>query len=205
MLKKFLWDAGIISLIEQKYFIPGHSYNSCDRCFGLFEKQKKRTENIFWPQHWANLIRRAIKNDPKFVVTELSEDDFYSCNSHENLIVNRKKTKNNEKINWFSIRRIVNKASDPFTIYLEIDGDSNTKNIDISKRGVSIADFIKSELCRLSERMISKEKYDDLISLLKFIPSEYHYFYFQLRRKPDANDEDFGLASAGSEDESDEN
>lgn len=205
MFKKFLCTTGNISSIEQKYFIPGHSYNSCDRCFGLIEKQKKQTENIFWPQHWANLIRRAKKNDPKFVVTELSEDDFFSCNPHENLIVNRKKTQNNEKINWFTIRKIVNEANDPFTIYLEIDGDSNTKSIDISKKGVSIADFMKCEMGRLPERMITKEKYDDLISLLKFIPSEYHYFYIQLRHKQDATDEDFGLASGGSEDESDDN
>lgn len=88
-------------------------------------KNKKKTdENIFVPQHWVNLIQRAKKNEPKFVVTKLSEDDFFSCNLQENLMVNRKKTRSNETINWFTIRKIVNNASDPFTIDLEIEGDS---------------------------------------------------------------------------------
>lgn len=44
MLKKFLHDLlpdTSLESIQQKYFVPGHSYNSCDRCFGLIEKAKK--------------------------------------------------------------------------------------------------------------------------------------------------------------------
>lgn len=214
MLKKFLCDEGSIARIEQKYFIPGHSYNSCDRSFGLIEKQKKQTENIFCPQNWANLIQRAKKNEPKFVVTQLSEADFVSTKQLENLIVNRKKTKNNEKINWFTIRKIVNNVSEPFMIDLEIDGDDETKSIDISKKNVTVEDFVQSVMCQLTVRLISKEKYDDLISLLKYIPSEYHDFYVQLRHKNNEDstvasegkeeETDFGLASGGSEEETDE-
>lgn len=131
MMKKFLCGNERIFEIEQKYFIPGHSYNSCDRCFGLIEKQKKNTENIFCPQHWTNLIRQAKKNEPKFVVTELSESDFFPSVEQEKLIVNRKRTDDGEKINWFSIRKIINDASDPFVIKLEINGDKNTKIINI--------------------------------------------------------------------------
>lgn len=45
MLKIFLHDLtpdSSIETIEQKYFIPGHSYNSCDRCFGVIEKKTEK-------------------------------------------------------------------------------------------------------------------------------------------------------------------
>lgn len=56
MLKKFLcmWDHTALTSIEQHFFVSGHSYNSCDRSFGLIEKQKRVTENIFIPDHWNN-------------------------------------------------------------------------------------------------------------------------------------------------------
>lgn len=204
MLKKYLCGSGSVSKIEQKYFVSGHSYNSCDRCFGLIERQKKNTENIFCPQHWVNLIQRAKKSLPRFVVTQLSEKDFFSCSEQASLIVNRKKTCENEKINWFTIRRIINNASDPFVLEIEIDGDNNTKTIDISRKDVDPEDFVNSDICQLPQRLITKQKYNDLMSILRFIPSEYHDFYKQLKYKDDGNDEDFGLASGDSDDDIDE-
>lgn len=40
MLKKFIADKKLPALetIEQRFFVSGHSYNSCDRCFGLTKK-----------------------------------------------------------------------------------------------------------------------------------------------------------------------
>lgn len=204
MMKKFLCDNGKISKIEQKYFIPGHSYNSCDRCFGLIDRQKKSTENIFCPKHWVNLIAQAKKSEPKFIVTELSAKDFYSCSEQEKLIINRKKNEDGEKINWFTIRRIMNNACEPFIIELDIDGESNTKRINISKKDVTVDDFLSSEMRQLSTRTITKKKYDDLISLLRFIPNEYHSFYKELKYKDDDKIDDFGLASGDSDDENDE-
>lgn len=41
LLKRFLASSHLKS-ITQKYFISGHSYNSCDRCYSLIEKYKKK-------------------------------------------------------------------------------------------------------------------------------------------------------------------
>lgn len=130
MLKKFLVISERILKIEQNFFIPGHSYNSCDRCFGLIERQKKSTENIFCPQHWINLIKQSKKSAPKFVVTELCEEDFFSSQAQEKLIKNRRDTVDKQKINWFKIRRIVNMASDPFVLEVEMNNDTHTENPD---------------------------------------------------------------------------
>lgn len=77
MLKNFLsnWKHPELKTIEQHFFIPGHSYNACDRSFGIIELQKRKTEDIFIPQHWINVIRQAKKTEPK--VVEMSKQDFF--------------------------------------------------------------------------------------------------------------------------------
>lgn len=76
--------------IEQRFFVSGHSFNSCDRCFGVIERQKKVTEMIFVPQHWINIIFQAKKTEPTFKVIEMNRADFFSCKHLENIITNRK-------------------------------------------------------------------------------------------------------------------
>lgn len=53
ILKHFLnkWEHDDLQTIEQRFYISGHSYYACDRCFATIKKQKKVTENIFIPQH----------------------------------------------------------------------------------------------------------------------------------------------------------
>lgn len=79
MIKKMLdsWPSPELQSIEQRFFVSGHSYNSCDRSFGLIERQKKITESIFVPQHWVNIISQAMKKDPKFTVIEMNREDFF--------------------------------------------------------------------------------------------------------------------------------
>lgn len=48
MIKKMLssWPYDQLESIKQRFFVSRHSYNSCDRCFGIIEKQKRNTEMI---------------------------------------------------------------------------------------------------------------------------------------------------------------
>lgn len=58
LLQKFLYDLSpdvLIATIEQKYFVSGHSYNSCDRNFALIEKKRKKSSDIFTPSDWVEL------------------------------------------------------------------------------------------------------------------------------------------------------
>lgn len=107
MLKYFLsnWEYPELERIEQHFFLPGHTYNSCDRSFGTIEMQKRKTENILLPQHWINVIRQAKKKEPTFVVVEMEKKDFFSSKSLEKSVVNRKKTVSGEKINWFRFQK----------------------------------------------------------------------------------------------------
>lgn len=119
LLKKFInsWQNSELS-IEQRYFIVGHSYNSCDRCFGLIERQSKITENVFVPSHWVEIIRQAKKTDPKFVVSEMRKKDFVSSEPLEKMIINRKKSTVGNKISWQRIQNIIYDKKSPFILIL---------------------------------------------------------------------------------------
>lgn len=69
MLKNFLcnWKRLELQTIEQHFYIPGHSYNACDRSFGTIELQKRRTENIFIPDHWIHVIEQAKNKNPNLL------------------------------------------------------------------------------------------------------------------------------------------
>lgn len=130
MLKKFIADAKLPNLecIEQRFFMSGHSYNNCDGCFGLIERQRKLTEDIFVPAHWVNVIRQSKKDEPKFNVIEMLGENFFSSKNLENLITNRKKTTDGEKINWFHFQCITYNRNDPYILSIReysLENESN--------------------------------------------------------------------------------
>lgn len=203
LLKKFLSNSPNLREIQQKYFISGHSYNSCDRSFGTIEKQKKVTENIVVPDHWINLISRAKKKDPKFNVIKMKTEDFVSSENLTALIVNRKKTIFNEKIRWLDIDTILYKKCDPFVLYMKRMQKEDLDVINLQKKDVTQLAFVRSKLDQLyeGEREIKKIKYDDLISLLQIIPEEHHEFFINLKYSNDQDTTDYGYANASDEEE----
>ena len=50
-----------LNIVDQKFFISGHSYMSCDRDFGIIEKKKSSSQNIFVPNDWIQLVKDACK------------------------------------------------------------------------------------------------------------------------------------------------
>lgn len=186
MLKKMLdsWPFSELTTIEQRFFISGHSYNSCDRCFGLIERQKNITEQIYIPQHWINIIQQAKKNDPKFVVIEMEKEDFFSSKNFESIITNRKLSVNKDKVEWLKIQKIVNNRSKPFNMTVYNARYDQPIEVSISKRGKS-ANSIKFENVSFEPlytqcRPIPRKKFIDLQKLLEFVPTQFQYFFLSL-------------------------
>lgn len=206
MLKNFLsvWKHTELKSIEQHFYVPGHSYNSCDSSFGTIEIQKRSTQDIFFPEHWINVIRQAKKKEPKFVVTEMKKTDFYSSESLEKLIVNRKNTISGDKINWFKFQKIIYEQENPFLLKIIEYGVVNTvRTISLQKRGtVNVIGQTLKYMYR-DGRSITKAKYDDLQQLLKNFPEQYRSFYRSLSHVNDGSIEDYGLALRQSSDEED--
>lgn len=204
MLKKFLcmWNHVELTSIEQHFYVSGHSYNSCDRSFALIEKQKQTTESIYIPDHWINIIKQAKKTDPKFVVIEMTKNDFYSSEPLEQLVTNRKKTTTGEKINWLNVQKIIYERYSPFMLDFINYGSNSTITISLQKRGTS-DDFAMTNLPILfpQSRKIAYPKYKDLQKLLKYIPEKFRNFYRSLEHDQNNSIKDFALADRQSSDE----
>lgn len=205
MLKKILAENQHLDEIMQKFFVSGHSYNSCDRCFGLIEKQKRITSQIFTVEHWIQLISQAKKTEPLFYVQKMESSMFFSTKNLQKLIVNRKKNTEGAKINWHKIRLIQLKKEDLFSLYIKQQNGVDKEKIDIGKKTVTVEQFIGTDLTRLNEgyHLISVNKYNDLQRLLKYIPISYHDFYRKLKIDDNNIDVDYNLASESESDDED--
>lgn len=201
MLKNLLssWGHENLQSIEQQFYVSGHSYNDCDRSFGLIEMQKRVTQDIFIPDQWINVIRQAKKKEPHFVVVEMRQEDFYSSDLLQRLIVNRKKTVSGEKINWFKIQKIIYEKENPFLLKIVDYGSELPRTVSLHKRGSTNKFGIVLNRMYPNGRCITKQKYDDLQILSKNIPEKYRDFYRSLKYNND--DKDFGLASRQSSDD----
>lgn len=197
ILKKCLdsWPFDGLESIEQRFYLSGHSYNSCDRCFGVIEKQKKSTERILIPKHWENVIAQAKKSEPKFSVIKMEKEDFLSSVQLEKAITNRKTTMNGEKVNWMNIQKIVNNRSDPFILSFENYSVYSTPPVHISLRKRERKNQIATSISSLALlplytkcRPIKRQKYNDLMKLLQYIPEEYWSFYQELECSDDENE-----------------
>lgn len=198
LMKKFLSESQI-DVIEQKFFVSGHSYNSCDRCFSLIEKNKRFFGDVYIPDEWIQVIADAKKNEPKFEMTKMMPKDFISSQLLEKLIVNRKKDVKKNKINWFGFRVMRYSRSDLFR-FIAVENDV-PKLINIQKKGVDVSTFISVEMpCLYPDgKTINELKHKDLIELTKYIPQKYHQFYNDL--KSSADTVDFGFASDEEDDD----
>lgn len=159
LLKKVLHLLNNVDEITQKFFIPGHSYNSCDRNFALIEKQRKITTEIFVPEHWMNVVRQAKKKHPKFEVIQMCENDFFSSDSLVNMIMNRKINSNNIKINWLDFDEIKNKKDKPFILFIKERKNLNQYvEVHVHKKDVREGMFINAVLDPAKQTSIARKK-----------------------------------------------
>jgi hypothetical protein len=77
-LSQILQRSSTLQIIDQKFFVPGHSFNNCDQDFAVIEKAKCFHPEIFVRSQWIEMIKNAKKREPKFKVTEMTTQDFFS-------------------------------------------------------------------------------------------------------------------------------
>lgn len=95
--------------------VSGHSYLPNDRDFSSIEGAKRKTQVVYLPSEWYNLVRTCRRNNP-FEVLEMESEDFKSFNMVKSAIVNRKKTIDKEKVDWLQMRWIRFERSHPFWV-----------------------------------------------------------------------------------------
>ncbi|XP_031634305.1 uncharacterized protein LOC116347732 [Contarinia nasturtii] len=208
LFENFLKPSGVRS-IEQRFFINGHSYNSCDRCFDNIEKAKKKTKTILVPDQWCDVISKAKKIEPSYVVVQMKREDFFSSEQLEKLLANSKVSSNGKKISWSKFQSITyDYATDPFRLVVKKYHTKKSQPISIllQKRNKSDT-FPKNDLkCLYDERRtISQEKYNDLMALMQYLPKnkECQQFYESLEYTSENAIKDCALAHRQSSDDED--
>lgn len=196
MLKRLLSDHPRLKTITQKFFISGHSFNSCDRSFAVIEKATKTAAGLYTPEQWMSLVAQAKKSEPKFTVIKMEKEDFYGSSRLEQMIVNRKKDIDKNKINWFTFRSFGYSKEHLFSLFV-----NDSIEINIKKKSVDEASFNECEMEFLypDGRLIDQKKFQDLQDLLKYIPKENHAFYQNLQFN--LLSVDYGLASDSDSDD----
>lgn len=132
--------------IKHNFLVSGHSFMSCDRDFGLIEKNKKFHPNIYIPKDWVNVILTARKKNP-FQVIVMEKEHFFSTSMLERTITNRKISTGSLKVEWLKMHSILVKKADPFLIYFKygVTDMYQYQTVNIQKRN-ALDDQLKEPL-----------------------------------------------------------
>lgn len=177
----FLVESTNLQTIDHKFFESGHSYMECDRSFGLIERNAKKNPQVFIPEHWVNLIQKTTKN---FVVKRMNKSDFVSFRYLHDILKDPKKDNLGHPLKWREIVWFSYKKGYSMSFSFK-----KTRNIEFSfqisenlatrKRAIFNTDCLNTALYQ-SPKKIPYLKWENLMTVLEFIPPVYHTFYNNL-------------------------
>jgi len=73
------WD--LVS-VDHIFMVSGHSFLPCDEDFGVYEKEKRKNEQVYSFSEWVDVAKRARKKSSTFEVRELSAASFLNFLSY---------------------------------------------------------------------------------------------------------------------------
>lgn len=85
-------------IIEQKFLVSGHSFLPNDADFGNVE-QSVKGKTIYIPKQWYESMALA-RRKKKFIVNEMTPEDFRSTSLLERSVTRRNKNQSNRSVNW---------------------------------------------------------------------------------------------------------
>lgn len=191
-----------LKTIEQHFFSPSHCFSNCDRSFQMVQSNIKPDE-IFVQENLIDAIKKAKKNEPKFTVVVMSKKNFFSTKNLEKLLLSAKETNNGKQIHWSDYQKIIYKRQIPFSMEVIEYGATSTKTITL-RTNCTPAEFAKTYLCYsyMNALKISKCKYNDLQTLLKYIPESCQEYYRSITYdQNDSTETDYALVDRESSDE----
>ena len=181
----------------------------------MIEKKKLRTETVYTPKDWCNLIATCKTRDP-YIVHEMKKEDFKDTFPTMNKwMVNRKKHITGQKVEWLKIKWIRFEKSNPFTMFFKstLQEDFGFNQIDMARYRPTRhrPNPIRADIGELPQlystpRAINPKKYDDIMSLLDYVPPIHHMFFKNLVTDEEASlqhpdNAGFGPETDGDEDE----
>ena len=174
-----------VATIDLKYMESGNSYLEADSIHSTIEKSK-RHQKIYTTHEWEILIAGARKKDRPYTVKRMMHDNF--CNFKllcSQIICNRTRNTNGEKVNWLKIKWLRLEKSRPFIIQYKNSLLSDAfMEINVhNQRGRRISlDCLILQPAYQSRLPISAAKRKDLTQPVKsrVIPPDYSSWYNNL-------------------------
>lgn len=186
----FLVQSTSVKTIDHKFFQPGHSYMECDRAFGLIEKQKKRSINVFIPDHWTDVIRKTSKN---FNIINMTPADFVSFDYLDSIIMDPKKQEDKKiSLKWHDMVWFRYRKEDFFSFSFKHSRHADWPFTQTQKCSTLQKGRPNLKISALNKNLyggslpITDIKWNNLNELLPFVPPIYHEYY---RTLPHANKE----------------
>lgn len=176
-----------IKIITQKFLLKGHTHMEADSVHALIERKRKKLSNlaILTPWDWQQLVRQT---SGKYTVHNMELPDFKNFKtlldkkvSPNPPFVNRKKNLNNEPVLLSTCVLLQVKQEHIGKLFYKTDFNGQMHEVDFIRHRRQKVTF-PEQLNEVSANPlpITKQKYNDLIALLPFVPSVCHAFYQNL-------------------------
>lgn len=132
----------------------------------------------------------------------MQSQDFFSINPLMDLLDENDELKTK---NLSNVHAIIHNRDAPFKMKFKVYGSTSSLEIPcaLHSNNAETFSFVDLPVLFPEGRTISKEKYDDLQDLAKYIPTEYQEFYKNLKFEATTHVKDFALSLKESSDEED--
>ncbi|CAH1110662.1 unnamed protein product [Psylliodes chrysocephalus] len=174
-----LESTGFRFLVSEYSFLPN------DSDFGDVECALKRHTKMYSPEDYIQVMKSCRRKHPIEVVS-MKKAVFVSTLKLEKEICNRKKSRQEKKINWLKIKEIKILKEKPYSIFNKNtyeDTDTDYKEIDIKKgKGKPQKTPFSRHLQPLwpNGKPVAEAKLKDIESYLYLIPLADHPFYVNI-------------------------
>lgn len=171
----FMWlcDVKGFETWEHTFMESGHSYLPNDRDFSVIEKKAKR-KSIFSKQEWFALVKSAMTKQPFEVIemkNKMKEVEILS----KSRVFKNTNTSDGNKFNFLQLRSFkISKHSSAVHYTTVKDNAKFQHTLQYPLVGEKTPETLPDSNASVE---ISREKYNDIISLLPYVPPVNHHFY----------------------------
>jgi len=169
-----------IDVITHNFLESGHSMMECDSMHSAIEKEK-RYRDVYTMTGWAEIFRRARRQNP-YKVTTLHHGDIFKLQQiAQTILKNRRKDEEGNVVNWLLVKSFRYEKCEPGVIFYKYNYSDNYKKMYVFGRGKPVLpDELPPAYGKRIE--ISSAKKNDLLKLCRqhIIPEELHFWYSDL-------------------------
>lgn len=180
-----LVQQGCFNEIFHHFPVVGHTYLPCDRDFGRIESFTRKHPNIYNPDDWEEKIKESNKGKP-FKVTRMQSEDFKDVSSLVHHITKRTVTVDKKPLQFSKASVMRCTSEHPGSLFVASSYSfcaANYFEASLKKQGrPSVDSHNVFTLARKYKNKLSipKKKYDDIVSLMEWVPPAYQRFYNDL-------------------------